>query len=137
VAPPPARTGTEKILLVEDEEGVRALARRILEGQGYTVLTASDAREALAVLNDPSNRIDLMLTDMVMPHMTGRDLAEKARELRPGLKILYMSGYTSTMISNQGLLDRDAVILLKPFTPDSLTRTIRQALEAGAPAGRR
>ena len=119
--------GTEIVLLVEDEDAVRALARRILERQGYTVLDACNGRDALVVAAR-GGRIDLVLTDVVMPEMNGRALAEALAVARPSLPVLYMSGYTDDEIVRRGLLDTSNGLLQKPFTADSLARAVRSAL---------
>ncbi len=119
--------GTETVLLVEDEDAVRALARRILERQGYTVLDACNGRDAVAVAAR-AGRIDLVLTDVVMPEMNGRALAEALAVARPSLPVLYMSGYTDDEIVRRGLLDTSNGLLPKPFTADSLARAVRAAL---------
>ena len=122
-------SGTETVLLVEDEDAVRELARRILERQGYTVLDARTGRDAVA-LAGRCERIDLVLTDMVMPDMNGRALAETLALTRPSLPVLYMSGYTDDEIVRRGLLDTGRGLLQKPFTADSLARAVRTALAA-------
>ena len=114
--PPPA-TGQETILLVEDESDVRALAREVLERQGYTVLEASDGVQAVAVFEKEGKRIDLILTDVVMPRMSGREMVDRVRATRPDLRVLYMSGYTGDAIVRHGVLDASLLLLGKPFTP--------------------
>ena len=115
-APPPA-TGQETILLVEDEADVRALAREVLERQGYTVLEASDGAQAVAVYEQEGARIDLILTDVVMPRMSGREMVDRVRATRPDMRVLYMSGYTGDAIVRHGVLDASLLLLGKPFTP--------------------
>ncbi len=123
------RRGSETILLVEDERGVRELAREHLELNGYTVLQAEDGEAALEVASKHSGKIHLLLTDVVMPGMSGRDLAERMEKLRPGIKILYMSGYTDQAIIHHGILAADTVLLQKPFTLHALAGKLREALE--------
>ncbi len=120
--------GRETILLVEDEEAVRELARDILEANGYAVLEARHGDEALAICERHSEAIHLMLTDVVMPGMNGRELAERLARLRPETKVLYMSGYTDNAIVLHGVLNGRAVFLQKPFTPDALARKVREVL---------
>ncbi|MGH9889209.1 MAG: response regulator, partial [bacterium] len=121
--------GTETILLVEDSDAVRQLAKRILRGLGYTVLTARDGREALELVSTDESRIDLVLTDVVMPHMSGRQLAEAITVRRPDVKILYMSGYTDDIIIQKGLHDRGASFIEKPFTMSTLAERVRERLD--------
>ena len=122
--------GTETVLLVEDEEAVRRLARRVLERQGYTVLEARNGRDAVALVATHERPIDLVLTDMVMPEMSARALVEELAAARPTLRVLYMSGYTDDEILRRGLLDPDTSLLSKPFTADALAEAVRAALEA-------
>ena len=127
--PDPAR-GHETILLVEDELEVRELARDVLEAQGYTVLEAPDALAALRIFEARFGPIDLVLTDVVMPRMSGRELAIQLATLRPAMPVGYMSGYTDTAIVHHGVLEPGTTFLQKPFTPDALVRKIRQALDS-------
>jgi signal transduction histidine kinase/ActR/RegA family two-component response regulator len=122
--------GTETVLLVEDEEAVRRLARRVLERQGYTVLEARNGRDAVALVATHERPIDLVLTDMVMPEMSARALVEELAAARPTLRVLYMSGYTDDEILRRGLLGPDTSLLSKPFTADALAEAVRAALEA-------
>ena len=124
--------GAETVLVVEDEEGVRHLTRRILERQGYTVIEACDGRDALQRAAAHGGRIDLLLTDMVMPEMTGRALAEVLVAERPGLRVLYMSGYTDDEIVRRGMRDAGSGFVEKPFTTTSLVRVVRAALDRSA-----
>jgi CheY-like chemotaxis protein len=121
--------GTETVLVVEDEEPVRSLARRLLANNGYTVLTAESGAAALTLLADRREPIDLLLTDVVMPGMSGRQLAERLRASRPDLKVLFISGYTDDDIIQHGVLEPDTPFLAKPFTPDALLRKIRDTLD--------
>jgi len=130
VAPRPATAdlrGSETILLVEDEETLANLARRVLLKQGYRVLTASSGAAAREVAAEHPG-IDLLLTDVVMPGMSGRDLADELQRRFPGLKVLFMSGYTDDAIVHQGFLDPGLAFLQKPFTPDGLARKVREVL---------
>jgi len=125
-----APTGTETILLVEDEEEVRQLAREFLEASGYTVLNAHDAREALTMAERHADPIHLLLSDVVMPQMSGREVAERLALTRPDTKVLYMSGYTDDAIVRHGALERGNSFLQKPFTAYSLGRKIREVLDS-------
>jgi len=120
--------GSETILLVEDEPAVRELTREILETSGYNVLEAEDPDEAVRLCQQPGP-IDLLLTDVVMPRVSGRELSLRLGGLRPGLKVLFMSGYTDDEILRRGVIEGTA-FLQKPFGPDALTRKVRELLDA-------
>jgi two-component system cell cycle sensor histidine kinase/response regulator CckA len=122
--------GSETILLVEDEEEVRELAREILEQMGYTLLTAGDPAESIRISRGGAGVIHLLVTDVVMPGMSGRQLADQLVSERPRLKVLYMSGYTDDAIVHHGVLDPGVAFVQKPFTPDSLSRKVREVLDA-------
>ena len=117
------------MLLVEDEAIVRGLVREILERDGYTVLEAADAEQALATSHDRDD-IDLLLTDVVMPRMTGPEVARLVAEFRDGLKVLYMSGYSDATVVQRGLLEPGTAFIQKPFRAQELTDKIRGLLEA-------
>jgi PAS domain S-box-containing protein len=123
------RGGGETILVVEDEEGLRHLAERALKSAGYRVLTAANGGEALLLLERLDGPVHLMLTDVVMPGMSGRDLAERLREMRPGMKVLYTSGYTDDIVLQHGVLDDVTDFLGKPYTVVDLTRRVREVLD--------
>jgi signal transduction histidine kinase/ActR/RegA family two-component response regulator len=128
--PEPGRVhGSETILLVEDEAGVRELTREILQVQGYTVLEAQHGPGALEVCRQYPGTIDLMVTDVVMPQMSGPELSEQAALVRPSMKVIYISGYADRAIVRHGLLEADTIYLQKPFTPDALARKVREALD--------
>ena len=121
--------GQETILLVEDEPMVRVLARDVLLLQGYQVLEADSAR-AVQLCQSYDGVIALLLTDVVMPVISGRELAEKLAPLRPQMKVLYMSGYTDNVIVHHGVLKPGIAFLQKPFTPDGLVRKVRAVLDS-------
>jgi PAS domain S-box-containing protein len=124
------RRGTETVLMVEDEESLRHVTREFLQASGYQVLEARHAAEAIAIVEQHAQPIHLLVTDVVMPKMSGRDLAQRLLLLRPNLKVLYMSGYTDDAILHHGVLDQGVAFLAKPFTRASLARKIREVLEA-------
>jgi PAS domain S-box-containing protein len=121
--------GRETILLVEDEDDVRALARELLERQGYRVLEASDGLQALDRYETEGDQIDLILSDVVMPRMSGRELVDRVRALRPDMRVLYMSGYTEDAILRHGVRDASTVLLGKPFAPADLLAKVREVLD--------
>jgi CheY-like chemotaxis protein len=133
-APPRPRGGNETILLVEDEDAVRSLACAALRREGYTVLDARSGDEALLLLEHHLERIDLLLTDVVMPGMSGRDLGHRLGQLLPGIRVLYMSGYTNIAMVHHGVLPPSTAFLQKPFTPDTLGRMVRQVLDGPPPS---
>lgn len=128
---PPAalRRDRETVLLAEDETAVRALARRLLEGKGFTVLEATDGQEALEVARRHEGGIALLLTDVVMPELDGLELASRLKFLRPGIKVVFMSGYTEDGALSHGLLKDGSGFLRKPFTPEALLRKIDETLD--------
>ncbi len=122
--------GNESVLLVDDDEMVRALSKRILAQNGYLVAEAHSGDHALKLLQDISIPIDLIITDVILPGMSGPELAEKAKSLRPGAQIFFISGYTDDLLKNHGILNTEK-LLLKPFTPNDLLRKAREVLNAG------
>jgi len=135
VAGLPAARGAETILVVEDEVGVRTLIRTILENQGYQVREAQRGSEALVVLESGAGAVDLMITDVIMPGMSGRELAERAAQLAPHMRVLFISGYTDEAIVHHGVLQPGIPFLQKPFTHEALARKIRELLDKGGAAG--
>jgi CheY-like chemotaxis protein len=118
----------EMVLLVEDEEMVRGMARQVLEMNGYHVLEASHGKEALRICDQHKGRIDLMVTDVVMPQMGGQELAECLASSRPETRVLFVSGYTDDAIVHHGVLNEGVNFLQKPFTPDALAHKVREVL---------
>lgn len=129
---PPDETllGSETVLLVEDDEMVRSLTQAILERYGYTVLAARNVHDALYFSGDRARAIHLLLTDTIMPEMNGPELAKRVLRMRPDLKVLFMSGYTDKVFSNDGSQEAGVVCLQKPFTPQALARKIRSVLNS-------
>jgi PAS domain S-box-containing protein len=125
----PARAG-ETILVAEDEDTVRGLVRQILQIKGYRVLEARHGREALELASQFEGRINLLVTDVVMPHMSGRELTDRILTSRPGLKVLFISGYTDNVIDPHGLLEPGVHFLQKPFSPEVLARKVREILDS-------
>jgi CheY-like chemotaxis protein len=123
-----AASGSETILVVEDQEEVRRFTCDVLRRYGYTILAAASGDEALSVLAEHAGSVDLMITDLVMPGMTGRELADRVAASRPGIPTLFMSGYSDEVATRQGVLGRDAAYLQKPFAPKTLADKIREVL---------
>jgi len=134
-APTPAARetprGTETVLLVEDDEAVRALARKMLAAHGYTVLAAPSGANALELAASHAGPIHLLVTDVVLPGISGRELAARFESVRPGLKVLYTSGYTDEAVVHHGVLDAGIAFLQKPFTSGALARKVRETLDSG------
>jgi two-component system cell cycle sensor histidine kinase/response regulator CckA len=130
-AVPDRATGTETILVVDDEKAIRHIAKGILGAAGYTVLTAAAASNALLTSKAHQGKIHLLLTDVVMPHVSGRALAESLAVARPGIKVLYMSGYTDDAIVHHGTLDPGTHFIGKPFSGADLTKKVREVLDSG------
>jgi PAS domain S-box-containing protein len=122
------RSGGETVLVVEDEQAVRDLTVRILQQLGYTILTASSGAQALEISAAHEGHIDLLLTDVVMPNMSGRQLADQILESRPDTRILFLSGYTENTVVHHGVLDAGVDFLPKPFSRENLSRKLREVL---------
>jgi two-component system cell cycle sensor histidine kinase/response regulator CckA len=132
-APPPDRAAGEHVLIVEDEPTVRYMTSRALKEHGYRVLEASDGPEALRLVEQANGDLDLIITDVIIPGLDGTELARRAASLKPGIPILFMSGYTDDDIVRRGLLDPGQPFLQKPFTPDALVRRVAELLETRTP----
>jgi CheY-like chemotaxis protein len=122
--------GSETVLLVEDDPSLRTLAREILTVQGYTVIEAASPVEAIRMHEGHKESIHLLLTDVVMPEMNGPQLAARLKAARPGMEVLFMSGYTGAALAQQGGAEFGGAFLPKPFTPDGLSRRVREVLDA-------
>lgn len=127
--------GSEKILLVEDSEPLKKLAQKFLEGAGFHVLSAASGEEALEVAARYGGTFDLLLSDVVMPGINGRVLAEQLLPRQPGMRVLYMSGYTDSFIAGHGVLEPGTQLLHKPFTDEVLIRKVREVLDGGKKPG--
>jgi CheY-like chemotaxis protein len=127
--------GTETVLAVEDQTEVRRLTLAVLKSRGYRLLEAANGSEALSLCERDPGPIHLLITDVVMPGMTGRELATRLLALRPSLKILYISGYTANVIAHEGLLDPGVAYLPKPFSPAQLAAKVREVLSEPAQGG--
>jgi CheY-like chemotaxis protein len=128
-----AAARSETVLLVEDEEGLRELIAELLVENGYNVLAAENPAKAIEMAQHYAGEIHLLLTDVVMPHMNGRELAGRVKERRPDVRVLYMSGYTEDAIAHRGVLDAGVSLISKPFTQESLTRKLRDLLDPRPP----
>jgi two-component system cell cycle sensor histidine kinase/response regulator CckA len=133
-APAEILRGTETVLLVEDSDPLRKLAHSFLQSNGFRVLSAADGKKALDVARQSQVGIDLLLTDVVMPEMNGRALADQLVQEQPGMKVLYMSGYTDSFIADHGVLEAGTYLINKPFTEETLIRKIREVLDSGKKA---
>jgi CheY-like chemotaxis protein len=126
--------GAETILLVEDADALRKLTHMLLEQHGYRVLVAANGTAALQLVEEQPERVNLLLTDVIMPGLNGRALAGRLELLQPGLKILYMSGYTDDAIMDHGVLESGTHLLHKPFSEENLIRKVREVLDADTAA---
>jgi CheY-like chemotaxis protein len=130
-APPPeSLRGTERILIAEDNEHVRIIASRSLAELGYVVVQTTNPDEAIAAAESAAQPFDLLLTDVVMPGMNGKQLAERLQAAQPGLRVLFMTGYTANAVVHRGVLEPGTHLVQKPFTPESLAEKVRQVLDA-------
>jgi DNA-binding response OmpR family regulator len=131
VAPPvlAVARGSETVLLVEDESRLRILMQEILQRNGYTVIPACDGEEALRICRQEAVVFDIVVTDVIMPGMSGPQLADRIQHLRPGTKLLYLSGYTEDALSSHGVLKEGIEFLPKPFPPNTLAAKVRQILD--------
>jgi CheY-like chemotaxis protein len=121
--------GCRTILVAEDEPVVLKMTTRMLERLGYVVLAASTPSLAIRISKESDTKIDLVISDVIMPEMNGRELVERLLENRPGVKYLYMSGYTANVIANQGVLDEGTFFLQKPFSPKELAAKVLEVFE--------
>jgi CheY-like chemotaxis protein len=123
-------TGTETVLLVEDEAVVRRLAKRILEKHGYKVIEHESGGQAFVYFDEHADPVDLLLTDVIMPGINGKELHNRLKAKRPDLRVLFMSGYTEDVIGHHDVLDEGAHFIQKPFTIEILTREVRRVLDS-------
>jgi CheY-like chemotaxis protein len=128
-----AERGSETVLLVEDDDAVRELAEVILTAHGYAVICANGPKRAEEIAEERGDKIDLVLTDVIMPTMSGRELVKKLSAKNPRLRVLYMSGYTDNVIAQGGVLEEGLAFLQKPFTPRALSQKVREVLDAAVP----
>ena len=126
----PKAPARERILVVEDEDAVRAYVERVLGRLGYAVVTARSGAEALALVADHPGQFNLLITDFMLPGLNGREISDRLTAERPSLRTLFISGYTEDSIVHRGVLEPGVAFLGKPFTPDALGRAVRDALEA-------
>ncbi|CAJ61086.1 MULTISPECIES: response regulator [Frankia] len=131
--PAPKRSG-QTILVADDEDAMREIMRRVLTRNGYHVLTAPSAVEACTIAIEHVGEIDLLLTDVIMPRMQGRELANRIKAGRPAIRVLYMSGYPHPVLTAQGKLEADVYLLEKPFTGPVLLDKVREVLDGSPPA---
>src|SRR5581483_326118 len=131
-AVPAVARGAETVMVVEDEPGVRALACAALDARGYRIIEAREGNEALEIAKGHAGPIDLVVTDLVMPGMSGRQLAGRLSALRPESRVLYMSGYTDDVALRHGLVGASVAYLQKPFTPTALAQKVREVLDSPA-----
>jgi DNA-binding NtrC family response regulator len=131
---PAARKGRETILLVEDQPEVRELARIVLADRGYSVINAQNPEDAEHQARSNGGQIHLLLTDVMMPGISGRELAKRITSRHPHIRVLYMSGYTNNVIAEDGMLEAGLSFLQKPFTPQTLVQKVRETLDRRVPA---
>jgi CheY-like chemotaxis protein len=129
--PGPLLRGTETVLLVEDEASLREMLREVLDANGYSVLVARDGAEALQIAAAHAAPIQLMVTDVIMPGMTGPKIVDLVAQTRPEVKVLYISGYSDEAVTRHGLIGPRRAFLSKPFAPEALLRRVRESLDAG------
>jgi DNA-binding response OmpR family regulator len=121
--------GWEAVLLVEDDDALRTIASKTLQDRGYSVLEADCGAEALRLAGEYDGPIDIVLTDIILPEMSGRRLAESLRTLHPGARLLFMSGFTAHEVVRQGLIESGAPFIEKPFAPEKLASRVREVLD--------
>ena len=129
-AAPTDTRGSETILLAEDEESLRRLTARMLETRGYEVIAAGTATEAVRIAEEQGREIDLLLTDLIMPELSGGELAKQVRTVAPGVRVLFMSGYADDVMTSKGALEPGAPFLEKPFSAHGLAAKVRETLDA-------
>jgi hypothetical protein len=130
--PTVTHAGGETVLIVEDEAPLREIARRILDRNGYTVLVAADSANAIDIAAEEGTGLDLLLTDVIMPQMLGKEVANRITNLCPSVRVLYMSGYAQPILAAQGTLEPGVTLVEKPFTEASLLEKVREVLDAAS-----
>lgn len=130
---PAIAAGNGTILLVEDDENVRRMATQMLKILGYTVFAATSPQDALAICKEADQPLDCVVTDVIMPGMSGRELVAQLSTLRPGIKALYMSGYTSDVIAHHGVLDEGVFFIQKPFDMNGIHHKIQEVMRSSHP----
>ena len=131
--PQPGGIAGETVLIVEDEPAVREVTRRILSRSGYTVIAAATGHEAIEIAASHTGDIDVLLTDVVMPQMLGKEAAERIRALRPGVTVLFMSGYARGVLNPQGVVEAGVNLIQKPFSEAELLATLRRIIASATP----
>jgi CheY-like chemotaxis protein len=126
----PAPGGTETILVVEDDEMIRSLIRDILESTGYRVLVADDPDQGMKLIGEQQDEIHLLLTDLILPGMSGRELVDRVTKEKPEMRVLFMSGYSDEAVARHGILEPGLAFLQKPFSRDGLVRKVRDVLDS-------
>jgi DNA-binding NtrC family response regulator len=122
--------GNERIIIIEDDEALRKIIVRTLEKYGYEVFAARSGKEAMELFSsDGQKKFDLLITDVIMPEMSGKDAADRFVEMFPGLKVIFISGYTDSIIVNHGIKNGERVFLQKPFSPEEIARKVRDTLD--------
>jgi CheY-like chemotaxis protein len=131
--PTPSQSGHETVLLVEDEKPLREIMSRAFQSKGYRVVVAKDGAEALTACKNTKNKLELMVSDVMIPGVKGVELADKIKAMQPGISIIFISGYAGDVIGNHGILESDINFLPKPFDPDKLLSKARELLDAKRP----
>jgi DNA-binding response OmpR family regulator len=127
----PTPSGTETLLIAEDEDMVRTFLTKIFEGQGYRVIAAGDGEEAVEKFRENMEDVSLILLDVIMPKKNGKEILEEVRMMKPGMKLIFISGYTANIMHEKGIFEKDMDFITKPFLKDDLLRKVREVLDKG------